>query len=369
MNEDILNRLCVRIILKIDGNYVSLGTGTLLKGSDSFYVVTAHHCVFGDNNAYPNIQIDEIIIEKQASFNAPFAPVTVLAITASDFKNDWALIKVNFENHDGLHPEISTTINFERDDEVIFTGFQFINKDESRSFKSTVQNAISGNEFRITLADKDTFKSGGDHAKGLSGSGAFLIDGKRLLLVGILKNVKGDEALNDDIKCCSMEKIAPLIGLEICQKLLNSFADPFGSKKFDEIIITDKRNLMQKILAVNTDFSETKMKRLCRQLALGKAELEFIQERDMSAIKYRLFEECQEVLEDFVDDNIGTVLTQEQIEGLIQKFTDSAIEIIEIKSKMYRYPKIDNNLMRKIVLDLINECYLSFDKEGLYATE
>ncbi|AZA60091.1 trypsin-like serine peptidase [Chryseobacterium indoltheticum] len=370
MNENVINKICVRIILRINGEDVSLGTGTLVKGKDAFYVVTAHHCVYGGANIYPNIQIQQIIIQQQQAFNAPFEdPVEILEITDSNFEDDWALIKVNINDPEGQHPVISTTANFKRNDAILFSGFQLMNGNESRSFKSTVQNAIAGTEFRITLADKDTFKGGSDHAKGLSGSGAFLIDGQRYLLVGVLKNIKGDDALNDDIKCCCMAKIAPLIGLEICDLLIDTSLDNFGSQKFGEIIITDKRNLMEKILAVNSDFSERRMKRLRRQLALGKAELEIIPERDMSAIKYRLFEECQEVLDDFVDANIGTVLTPEQIEDLIKKFTDSGIEIIEVKSKMYKYPIIDDDLMRKIILDLINECYLSFDKEGLYATE
>lgn len=370
MIEELISRLCVRIILRIDGDDVSLGSGTLLRGKEGFYVITAHHCIFGDKNSYPDILVEQIIIEQQQAFNAPFnTPIKVLEITASNFADDWAIIKINFCDVDSQHPIISTTTNFKRMDDVLFTGYQMINQNEFRSFKSTVQNGISGSEFRITLADKDTFKGGSDHAVGLSGSGAFLISESRLLLIGILKNVKGDDALNDDIKCCCMKDIAPLLGLEICDAIADSLGDNWGSDQFSEIVVTDKRDLMEKIMAVNASFSEIKMKRLVRSLALGKSELSSIQERDMSAIKYRLFEECQEVLENFVDENIGTVLSTEQVEDLIKKFTERGIEIIKVKSKMYRYPILDDDLMRKIVLDLINECYLSFDKQGLYATE
>ncbi|QRY55936.1 trypsin-like serine protease [Sphingobacterium siyangense] len=370
MNEDIISKICVRIILRIDGEDVSLGSGTLLKGKDGFYVVTAHHCVYGDKNAYPNIQLQQIVIQQQKSFNASFEdPIEIIEITESNFEDDWALIKVKIEDTCGIHPIISTSINFKRNDAILFTGFQLINGNESRTFSSKVQNGISGTEFRITLAEKDTFKGGGDHAKGLSGSGAFLVDPQRHILVGILKNVKGEVALNDDIKCCCMEKIAHLIGLEIYEVLNDPKIDDFGTRKFGEIVITDKRNLMEKIIAVNADFSARMMKRYRQQLALGKDELDVIPEREMSAIKYRLFIKCQEVLDDFVAENHGTVLTEKQIEGLIKDFTDNGIEIIDIKSKRYNYPIIDDDLMRKIILDLINECYLSFDKEGLYATE
>lgn len=369
MNENVINKLCVRITLHVDGKDVSYGSGTLVKGKDYFYVVTAHHCIYGDKNAYPNIEPDQIIFQRQHAFNAPFEDIEILEIIGSDLKDDWAVIKVNHVDNDGTHPHVLATVNFKRNDKIIFSGFQFVNKNESRSFNSTVQNGIASGEFRITLADKDTFKAGRDDAKGLSGSGAFLIDGKKFLLTGILKNVKGDEALNDDIKCCCMEKMIPLIGLEICEVSNDTSVDNFGTKKFGEIIIDDKRNLMEKIVAVNAEFPERLMKRYRKQLVLGLDELKIIPERDMSAIKYRLFEECQEVLDDFVNENLGDFLTEEQIETLIKTFTACGIEIINVKSKMYRYPIIDDDLMRKIILDLINECYLSFDKEGLYATE
>lgn len=219
MNEDVINRLCVRITLQIDGEDVSHGTGTLVKGRDYFYVITAHHCIYGDDNVYSNIQLNQIILQQQQAFNAPFDNLEVLEIVGSNLLDDWAVIKVNFVDMDGRHPLLFTTYNFKRNDEILFTGFQYVNKNESRSFKSIVQNSIAGSEFRITLAEKDTFKAGIDDAKGLSGSGAFLINGKRHLLIGILKNVKGDEALNDDIKCCCMKDIVPLIGLETNETL------------------------------------------------------------------------------------------------------------------------------------------------------
>ncbi|WPO82666.1 hypothetical protein SD427_18180 [Chryseobacterium sp. JJR-5R] len=219
MNEDVINRLCVRITLHIDEKNVNHGTGTLVKGKDCFYVITAHHCIYGDKNAYPNIQLSQIILQQQMAFNAAFENLEVLEITGSSFPDDWAVIKVGFVDKDGQFPRLTTTFNFKRNDEILFTGFQYLNKNESRSFKSTVQNGIAGSEFRITLAERDTFKAGSDDAKGLSGSGAFLINGSEYLLIGILKNVKGDEALNDDIKCCCMKDIVPLIGLEIYEEL------------------------------------------------------------------------------------------------------------------------------------------------------
>jgi hypothetical protein len=369
MTEEVLNRPCVRITLCIDGKDVSLGSGTLVRGKEGFYVITAHHCIYGNNNIYPDIQIHQIVIESQFSFNSPFYPIEAIEIVTSNQEDDWAVIKVKYEDIDGLHPEICATVNFQRDNNVVFTGFQAVNKNESRSFKCKIQNAISGNEFRITLAEQETFKAGSDHAIGLSGSGAFLVSDTRILLIGILKSVKGDDALNNDIKCCCMSEIGALIGLEFCESETGTSGDHWGSEQFGQLVIKDKRSLMEKIIAVNSSYSSLKMQRLVRNLALGKSEMSGILPRDLSAIKFRLFDPCQEELENFVEDHKDSFLTPEQIENLIAKFTQRGMAIIKVKSKMYQYPILDEDLMRKIVLDLINECYLSFDKEGLYATE
>src|SRR5690606_31087237 len=103
---------------------------------DNFYVLTAHHCIYGDNNKYPDIQIHQIILQRQCAFNAPFEDVELLEITESDFEEDWVVLKVKFEDKDNKHPIVAASVKFRRNDELLFTGFQFINKNESRSFKS-----------------------------------------------------------------------------------------------------------------------------------------------------------------------------------------------------------------------------------------
>ncbi|WP_289666008.1 hypothetical protein [Flavobacterium panacagri] len=366
MNEAILSNLCVRITIIINNKEVNHGTGTLVKGKEGFFVITAHHCIYGDKNEYENVNIGEIIIEKQTAFNAPFYRIEIDRITASNPNDDWVIIKVKLQNEDELYANVMVSNSFNINNPVHFLGFQFVNREEYRSFKSRVLNEISGKEFRITLADQDNFKGGADDAKGLSGSGAFILNDGRIYLVGLLKKVKGDEAFNNDIKCCAITDIAHEIGLDLMDIKIDNSIDNWGSDQFGEIIVTDVRDLIEKIKAVNSSFSQTRIDRLCRQLALGKSELANIFERDMSAIKYRIFEECQEVLENFVEENSGAVLSNNQIEDLIGSFTNKGIEIIRVKSKRYRYPNLDDNLIRQIVLDLINECYLSFDKQGIY---
>jgi|GEM_PF-4502978 len=221
MNEDVINRPCVRITIIIDEKEVIYGTGTLIRGRDDFFVITAHHCVYGDKNIYKDVQLHEIKIESQSAFNAPFIPIEVEEITDSNMNDDWVIMKVKFEDHDGIHPNIFMTNSFKVEDSVLFTGFQAVNRNEFRTFKSRILNGLSAKEFRITLKKDDTFKGGADDAKGLSGSGAFILHDNKLYLIGILKNVKGDEAFNNDIKCCGITDIANTIGLKISEIILN----------------------------------------------------------------------------------------------------------------------------------------------------
>lgn len=366
MSEELLNRPCVRVSVRVDGKIVNHGTGTLVKGINGFFVITAYHCLFGEDDQLVDCGIENFDVERQETFNSPFQQITVNEVIASDKQEDWAVLKVEYDDTDNPFPEILTSDSFKLDTPVQFTGFQALNKEEARRFKSRVLNGITRNEFRITLADQDNFQGGADDAKGLSGSGAFVLHDRRLYLLGILKNVKGDEASNNDIKCCPMTKMIDLIGLESIDISNDTFGDDWGSDMFGKLDISDIRNLEDKIKAVNSTISDRRINRFCRDLALGKAELSNLLDRDLSAIKYRIFEACQQELVDFVDQDNSGKLSNEQIMAIIDRFTQKAIEIIDVKSKSYKYPILDADLMRKVVLDLINDCYLSFDEEGIY---
>jgi hypothetical protein len=366
MNEELLNRPCVRVSVRVEGKTVNHGSGTLVKGSNGFFVVSAYHCLFGDNDQFVNFGIEFFAIERQEAFNSPFETVAITKLVLSDKLNDWAILKVDFDDADNSFPEILTSESFKLDTPVQFTGFQALNKEEARRFKSRVLNGITRNEFKITLAEQDNFQGGADDAKGLSGSGAFVINDGRLYLLGILKNVKGDEASNNDIKCCSMTNMIDIIGLVSVDISTDTFGDDWGSDMFVKLDISDVRNLEDKIRAVNSTISDRRISRLCRDLALGKAELSNLLDRDLSAIKYRIFEACQQELVDFVDQDNSGQLSNDQINLILDRFTQKAVDIIDVKSKSHKYPILDADLMRKVVLDLINDCYLSFDEEGIY---
>ncbi|MDY3547430.1 hypothetical protein PG291_02285 [Riemerella anatipestifer] len=84
-------------------------------------------------------------------------------------------------------------------------------------------------------------------------------------------------------------------------------------------------------------------------------------------MKYRIFEVCQDELIEFCEINdTSKEIDMGLINQLIDKYTVRASSIIEEKSKDYYYPLRNKDLLKKVVLALINDCYLSFDEKGIY---
>lgn len=142
--------------------------------------------------------------------------------------------------------------------------------------------------------------------------------------------------------------------------------DESGSEQWDNLEKKDIRNFKDKILSVNNEIREQRIAKYCQDIASGKAELIRFSERTTSSMKYRIFEVCQSELLEFCENNESDSLTKEQIIELIERYTNIACEIIEEKSKDYSYPLKNKDLLRKMVLALIDDCYLSFDEKGIY---
>jgi V8-like Glu-specific endopeptidase len=145
--------------------------------------------------------------------------------------------------------------------------------------------------------------------------------------------------------------------------------DTSGAEDFQALSSTDIRNLPGKLKDVCATISDRRINLYCRELASGKAELLRYRDQDISATKFRIFEVCQKELLNFVESNLKTELEVSDIDELIELYALKASVIIDERSKDYRYPLKNRDILRKIVLDLINECFLSFDEKGIYIYE
>lgn len=152
----------------------------------------------------------------------------------------------------------------------------------------------------------------------------------------------------------------------ILANINNSQQDESGSELWSETIKSDFRSIQQKINDVCSDYSEIKTKKYFRDIVSGLTETKRYNERDIAAMKFRIFEQCQDELIAFVEQRETSTLSALEIEQLIESYTNKAEYIITERSKNYKYPLNNKDILRKIVLDLINDCYLSFDKRGIY---
>ena len=209
MPEKLIKKCCARTHIKCGEALENQGSGVIVKDDNNYYLITAEHCVYGDNGQYSDVLPENIIVEVQdGGFNSSFRRIEVLRIIDSDKNDDWILLGIEDPNIDCDYLRLFRGHNF-LEEEASFIGYQNMNKDEFRRFEVDVID-ISDTAFKVTLK-KEAFmvmgEEGANVAKGLSGSGVFIVRGNKLYLIGHLKNVIGDLAINNDIDCCLVHKI------------------------------------------------------------------------------------------------------------------------------------------------------------------
>lgn len=207
MDADAMTRLCVRTRIIVDGATVNLGSGFIIKNEDVFYVVTAYHCVYGDDGEYEQVAATALQIDHQPEdYLSPFVDITVNRIVSGDKEQDWALVQIADPAVDVDYSKVLLAAPVEKNIDVNFTGYQNANPDSYRTFPAKLLNYAS-EQFKITLQGT-SFSQGSEEgsfiAKGLSGSAVGFTRNGDVYIVGFLKSVIGDEALNDDIECCSI---------------------------------------------------------------------------------------------------------------------------------------------------------------------
>lgn len=166
-----------------------------------------------------------------------------------------------------------------------------------------------------------------------------------------------------------LQEISELLYRDIISNIpdVRKLDDSSASDEWSNTAPIDIRNISDKLKSVCTTVNEARINKYCRDIASGKVELSRHSERYISAMKYRIFEVCQDELMDFTESRTDGKLDMTEVNKLIERYTDRAMNIIEDKSKDYIYPLKNKDLLRKVVLALIDECYLSFDEEGIYS--
>ncbi len=128
----------------------------------------------------------------------------------------------------------------------------------------------------------------------------------------------------------------------------------------------DVRNIEDKLKDVCAEIRQSRIIQYCREIASGKIELQYYSERDISAMKFRIFEVCQDELNNIIEKKESPQCTIEEIKSILECYNQRAVQVITNMSTDYNYPIKNETTLRKVVLSLIDECYISFDEKGLY---
>jgi arsenate reductase-like glutaredoxin family protein len=217
MPHNLLHKSCVRTAIKVDDQPVNQGSGVILCHDGKYYILTAEHCINGEKDEYSSLPCEQIIAEYQHDYTSEFLPIKILRKIQLDKAGDWALLEIEKPDIDCDFMAMLCGDKFLSHEPVHFRGYQAVNNTEPRTWEATIID-IAVNEFKITLRDKsfEQFgEQGSQKAKGLSGSGVYIIRANKVYLLGHLKQVIGEIALNDDIKCCKFKNLQAWLGKEL----------------------------------------------------------------------------------------------------------------------------------------------------------
>jgi hypothetical protein len=202
--KDFVKKICVRTSIEdIDGSKVNQGSGVIINNNNSYFVITTYHCIIGEFDEYLAFDKSKIWVESQEDYKSPFTRIKVIEIKESNKGEDWIILKVEVPEINIDFTKIKLGKHF-LEENVYFAGVQQLNENSSRLFNGRIID-IATKEFKTKL-EGDTLQQGSEEgsliAKGLSGSGVFIIRATEIYLIGLLKNVIGEIALNNDIECC-----------------------------------------------------------------------------------------------------------------------------------------------------------------------
>ncbi|MGE6354867.1 trypsin-like peptidase domain-containing protein [Flavobacterium sp. NPDC079362] len=207
MPKTLLEKCCARTHIENNSNVKeNQGSGVLIKDDNKFYLLTAEHCIYGKDDEFKDISPDKVWVEVQDSFESDFRRVLVKSIIDVNKNDDWVLLELENPNLDCDYLRINKGHSFINDDEVWFIGYQSKMNDRFRKFDAIINHiAKEKNSFVITRKTgsfQHPTEEAADIAQGLSGSGVFIIRGNSIHLIGHIKSVVGDIALENDLNCC-----------------------------------------------------------------------------------------------------------------------------------------------------------------------
>jgi hypothetical protein len=138
-------------------------------------------------------------------------------------------------------------------------------------------------------------------------------------------------------------------------------------RKWDELKCEDVRDLGEKILAVCDDFDEDSLFEYEDDFVEGKFEQQHCTEiKEVKAYNYRIYKVCKKYIKNLLKskDKDNLEFSEDDIIKIIEELTNESEQSILDKSKTYKMPYMDRDMVYKTVLILFQECFIALDRVG-----
>jgi len=330
------------------------GTGFLISNE---LILTAFHVVDECEKikvSFDNKEKLEVILHELIDENYEKLDVAILKLKKSvDFYEDIKIVDCNLTPNTKWISRGYPQIQDATGTNLIQSG-NIINQQLKELFKDKID---------LQLDIGQTF----DSYKGLSGAPLIIDD----MICGIINSELLERGISKQLNALSIKyfkKLLEEVKITVKDEFLTKSCDDISSDAWGKLLKPeDIRNLKDKFLAVCPDYSSPKLNKFNRNLVEGKYEQSIYDDRDISSLKFIIFDKCQDSLIDFYEINKDKdYLSKQEVEDFINNYIAEARQIIKDKQQVYNYPKVTDDFIKKLVLDLIDECFLAFDEEGIY---
>lgn len=204
-SEEIKNnikQLTVKITVTHSESKKEIGTGVIVLGNSSYYILTSYHCIFGkDDNV--GVEINNINIEKDSSLDK----YTLNIINIITFKKNLVLLKLVSNQDLNITKCIYLTKAIE-DKTYYLRGYPKVLKGQAHNFEAQCNdNNISEIDFRMTIQNLNAESSGDEainYIQGLSGSGIFFEENNNLYLTGLTNSIIGQGGAFGSVNCIKL---------------------------------------------------------------------------------------------------------------------------------------------------------------------
>ncbi|PJZ41679.1 hypothetical protein CH370_09560 [Leptospira kmetyi] len=124
----------------------------------------------------------------------------------------------------------------------------------------------------------------------------------------------------------------------------------------------DKRNIKEKLIAVCDNLKKGELDTYIRKAAIGKTEYQnFQSDKRFQSLRYRVYDHCQEILN---NGNIATSnrITSDTLKAWFDLLFDGCCKHVDSLSKDFAYGVKSPDIIKGIVYELFDSCYLAFDE-------